>query len=224
MKTTKTLHLLFFGPQGSGKGTQAAMLADKLKMRHLSSGDVLRAIAKTKSPLGKYLKRQLNIGTLTPINKLMEVFDMYMKRVPKSQGIIFDGFARQITEAKIFLRRLRLMGRGIDAVVLITVSKKETLKRLSKRGTCDACKRVFILSAKLKVGSKCPNCRGTIMQRLDDKPAAIEKRLRIYNKRTLPAVRYFSKQGLLVRIDGEQSIQRVHQDIVRSLRRKSFIR
>ena len=213
--------ILFFGPQGSGKGTQAKLLAKKWNLLHLSSGDTLRAIAKTATPLGRYLKKQLSGGSLTPIEKLMQAFEMRMKKGPSTQHVIFDGFARQITETRIFLRRLKKMDRRIAAAVLISITKSESIKRLSKRASCTTCSSIIILGGKVKVGGRCPSCgKGTIFQRSDDQPKAIERRLRIYQKRTLPVLKHFSKEGVLIKISGEQSIAKVHQDILKALNKK----
>jgi len=216
----KTFNLLFFGPQGSGKGTQAGFLAKKKNLLHVSSGSTLRAISATKSPLGRYLKRQLASGTLTPIDKLMQVFEQFMKSVPKNQGIIFDGYSRQITETRIFLRKLKKIGRQIDLVILIEISDKESIKRLSKRAVCENCGRNLILGGKIKLGGKCPFCSGKITQRHDDTLLAIKRRLRIYRKRTLPVVRFYKAQDKLVTINGAQAVAKVHGDIVRVLKKK----
>ncbi|MDP2933268.1 MAG: nucleoside monophosphate kinase [bacterium] len=223
MKTGKILNLIFFGPQGSGKGTQAKLLARQLGLRHLSSGEALRETAKTNTPLGRYLSRQLSTGILTPIPKLLAVFESYIKKIPKNQGLIFDGFARQITETLVLLRRLKKLGRPIDATVFINVSEKEGIKRLSLRGQCDRCNRLFILNSKVKLGSVCPSCGGKIFQRSDDTPTAIKKRLSLYRKRTLPVINFFRKQGLLVKINGEQGVDAVHEDIVTALKKKKLI-
>lgn len=223
MRTKKTLNLIFFGPQGSGKGTQAKLLARQLGLRHLSSGEALRETAKTNTSLGRYLSRQLSTGILTPIPKLLAVFESYIKKIPKNQGLIFDGFARQITETLVLLRRLKKLGRPIDATVFINVSEKEGIKRLSLRGQCDRCNRLFILNSKVKLGSVCPSCGGKIFQRSDDTPTAIKKRLSLYRKRTLPVINFFRKQGLLVKISGEQSVAAVHEDIIKALKKKKLI-
>lgn len=200
------------------------MLAEKLKMKHLSSGEALRETARSKSALGRYLKRQLATGVLTPIPKLMEVFGQYIKKLPASQGIIFDGFARQITETRLLLRKLKTLGHTLDAVVLIDISKTETVKRLSIRGQCDKCNHPFVLGPRLKLGGKCPLCGGKIFQREDDKPAAIRKRLALYHRRTLPVTRYFNSLGLLQKINGQQSVAKVHANIVKALKKRKLIR
>jgi len=211
-----------YGPQGSGKGTQAKLLASKLGLIHLSSGEILRTESKRKTTLGRFLARQLKTGILTPIDKLMKVFDSAISRVPAKEGIVFDGFARQITEAKIYLKRLKKIGRAIDAVILVNISTKETLKRLSKRAECENCRRVLILGTKFKIGGKCPSCGGKIVRRSDDEPAAIAKRLRLYRKRTLPVIRHFKKEKLLTTINGEQSIEKVHRDIIAALKKRKL--
>lgn len=215
--------MLFFGPQGSGKGTQTELLAKKFGFLHVSSGNTLRSIAKTKTPLGRYLKHQLSNGSLTPIDKLMEVFEAYMKRTPKTKNILFDGYARQITETRIFLRKLKKFGRQIDLAVLIDISPIESVKRLGKRGVCDKCGKNIILGGKLKVGGKCPACSGKIIQRKDDTPAGIRKRLSLYRKRTLPVVNFFKSHGKIVRINGEQSVEAVHRDVVKVIKKRGLI-
>ncbi|MEK9181394.1 MAG: nucleoside monophosphate kinase [Patescibacteria group bacterium] len=223
MRYKKVLNLLFLGPQGSGKGTQAKILAEKMRMRHLSSGEVLRQTAKTSTPLGKYLRRQLRTGTLTPVAKLLQVFEQYIKKIPAATGLALDGFARQISETRILLRRLAKLGRPIDLVIFIDIGERETLKRLSLRGQCDKCNRIFILGGKLAIGGKCPACGGRIFQREDDTPEAIKKRLAMYRRRTLPVIRFFQSQKLLIKIRGEQSVERVYRDIVQVLKRRGLI-
>lgn len=223
MYSKKSINLLFFGPQGSGKGTQAELLAKKFGFLHVSSGNTLRAIAKTKTPLGRYLKRQLASGSLTPVNKLMEVFDAYLKKVPIGRNILFDGYARQISETRIFLRKLKQQGRQIDLVVVIDISAKESLERLGKRGVCSKCGLNVILTGKIKVGGKCKKCGGKIIQRKDDTPKSIRKRLALYRKRTMPVIKMFRAQGRLVKINGEKSIAAVHRDVVRVLKKKGLV-
>ena len=166
------------------------------------------------------MKKQLATGMLTPIDKLMEVFEQFMERVPRGEQIIFDGYSRQITETRIFLRKLKKMGRQIDLVLLIEIADKESIKRLSKRAVCEKCGRNLILGGRIKPGGKCPYCTGKIIQRRDDTPPAIKRRLRIYRKRTLPVVRFYNSQGNLVKINGAQSVAKVHRDILRVLRKE----
>jgi adenylate kinase len=106
---------------------------------------------------------------------------------------------------------------------MINVSEKETIKRLSKRLQCSKCNNLFIAGPKLKAGSKCPKCGGILITRSDDKPPAIKRRLKIYRKRTLPVIRFFNQQGLLIKINGEQSVAAVHKDILQALRRRNLI-
>jgi adenylate kinase len=222
MKTTKILHLFFFGPQGSGKGTQAKLLAAELGLFHLSSGDALRRTAKTNTPLGRYLRHQLAIGSLTPIPKLLKVFTYNLKQIPARRGIIFDGFARQVTETRQILSILKKAGRPVDLGLVINISEKETVRRLSKRGTCDKCGKIFILGGKLKAGSR-HSCGGRIIVRSDDQPAAIRRRLALYRKRTLPVFKIFKKAGRLETIDGQKSIPAVHAAVVAVLKQRKLI-
>ncbi|HLC44678.1 MAG: hypothetical protein A2722_01780 [Candidatus Doudnabacteria bacterium RIFCSPHIGHO2_01_FULL_50_11] len=222
MKPTKTLNIIFFGPQGSGKGTQAKLLAARLGLRHLSSGEALRQTAKQKTPLGRYLARQLPTGTLTPVPKLLRVFETHIRRIPVTQGIIFDGFARQISETRIFLRRLKAMGRNLDLAIMIGIVSSETIRRLNKRVQCDNCSRIFIVGGKIKAGARCPICGGTLIHRLDDTPEAIRKRLKMYRKRTIPVIRFFKKQRILELVSGQHGISKVHANILKVLKRRGL--
>lgn len=223
MKASKTLNLLFLGPQGSGKGTQAKLLAKKMGLRHLSSGEALRETAGNPDVLGRYLKKQLATGSLTPIPKLIEVFEKYIGKIPPKQGLLLDGFARQITETRILLRKLKKLGHALDAVVLIKIDPAETVKRLSKRAQCDKCNRILILGGKTRLGGRCPVCGGKVYQRTDDTPAAIRKRLSLYHRRTVPVIDFFKRQNLFININGQQTIPRVQADIVAKLTARGVI-
>jgi adenylate kinase len=222
MRSVKILHLFFFGPQGSGKGTQAELLAADLGLVHFSSGDVLRKTAEANTALGRYLRRQLASGALTPIPKLLQVFDYNLKQIPKGKGIIFDGFARQITETRLILNALKQIGRPADLGLLIDISEKETVKRLSKRGVCGKCGKILTLGGKIKAGGL-HSCGGIIAVRTDDRPETIRKRLALYRKRTLPVLNHFKRMGLLERIGGERSIAAVHDLIVAVLKKRKLI-
>lgn len=224
MKAVKIFNVLFLGPQGSGKGTQAKIVAEELGMRHISSGDALRQTAKRNTELGRYLRRQMATGRLTPIAKLLEVFEQVIGRVPKRQGIIFDGFARQITETKLFLRRLKKLGRDIALVVMIDIPESETVKRLSKRLQCDRCHRAYVAGGRLAAGRPCPKCGGRLFRRVDDEPGAIRKRLREYRRGTVPVIKFFEKRGLVVRIRGTQPVPAVSADISRAFKASGLTR
>lgn len=224
MKYRKVINLLLLGPQGSGKGTQAELLEEKFGLKHLSSGDMLRQTATTNTPIGRYLRKQLAVGTLTPIPIFLKVCEQYIRQVPARIGIVFDGFGRQISEARILFPKLTKLGHPVDVVILIEISAQETIRRLSKRAACSKCKTIFILGGKIKLGDKCPSCGdgGTIIQRNDDTPAAIAKRLKLYQKRTVRVVKYYQQLGLLEKVNGEQSVTAVHQDIGKVLRKRGL--
>ncbi|MBI4053827.1 MAG: nucleoside monophosphate kinase, partial [Candidatus Doudnabacteria bacterium] len=206
-----------------GKGTQAKLLAEEYGLVHLSSGEALRASAKTRTPLGRFLTRQLQTGRLTPISTLIKVFEQNIKKIPRSQGLVLDGFARQITETRILLGKLKKLKRPINAAVFIDIPNAASIRRLSKRLQCDRCNRIYIKSGQLQAGARCPKCDGRLYQRNDDKPAAIRKRLVYYRKHTLPVIKFFRSRGLLIVINGSQSVARVHKDIARALVRKGLL-
>ena len=218
----KQFNLVVMGPQGSGKGTQAKLLAKKFNLKYIGSGDMLRKIARQKTPFGKQVDEYINKeGKLVPWQWIIKIIQKVAAKLPKNKGIVFDGFARRLPEAKALLKILKKVGRELTAVILIKISAKETMRRLSNRRICTN-GHIFILGVNLKKSQKkCPKCGALIIQREDDKPKFIRERLKDYREKTIPAIKYFKKQGLLIEINGEQTIQKVFGDIIRALKRKN---
>ncbi len=212
----KPLNIFILGPSGSGKGTQAKILAKKFNLEYLKSGEMLRAIARRNTALGKKIKKIISEqGKFVPCEIVIKLAKEELKKVSKNKGIVFDGFGRKLPEIKADEKMLAKMGRKIDYAFLIEISEKETLKLLSKRRVCRKCGTNFILRKTIEENiKKCPKCGGEIYQREDDTPIKIKSRLNEYQKETLPVVRYLDKKGVLIKINGEQPIKKVHQDIL----------
>lgn len=219
MKAFKPYTFLVVGPQGSGKGTQAELLAKKFKLNYAGAGQMLRQAAKQKTAFGKKVAWATKQGKLVPSAWVVELAKKEIKQTAKNQGLVFDGFARLLPEAKALHQMLNKTGRPITAVFLIDISTQETVKRLSKRRQC-ANGHIFISGKTLKKSQKkCPECGAKIFQREDDQPKAIRERLKNYHQRTKPALDYFKKQGLLVKINGEQTVKKVFQDILKEVKK-----
>lgn len=220
MKASKPYNFAVMGPQGSGKGTQAELLAKKFKLKYIGAGDALRRLAKQKTPFGRKVDLIINKqGKLVPVSWVVELAKKEIKKTTKNQGLIFDGFARLLPEAKTINQTLKKAGRPITAVFLIDISTKETVKRLIRRRQCPN-GHLFVSGVTLKKSQKnCPRCGARIFQREDDRPAAIRERLRNYHRRTKPALDYFKKEGLLVKINGEQPVKKVFSDILRVIKK-----
>lgn len=210
-------NILILGPQGSGKGTQAGLLADKFALAHIETGKIFRRMAKQPTPLGRRVNRIMNQkGKLLPDSLANRVLWQALSKVPQKKGIVFDGFPRTLAQARALDRLMKRLGRRITMVINMPISRRTTIKRLSLRRTCDTCGRIFIAGKNISTHqTTCPVCGGRIFQRDDDKPAAIAGRLAAYNKLTVPVIRYYRGHKVLVTVDGEPPVKVVFKDILK---------
>lgn len=215
MAKKNTFHFILLGHQGSGKGTQAKLLAQKFNLVHLEIGNILRTMVKTKSPLGRKVAQRIDQGKLVPFYMIVEIVKDKLKAISKNKGIVFDGTPRRMPEVAPLEKALKKHGRQITHVFFIWISQRETIKRLSKRRSCEKCGTLFISGKTLSVRAiKCPKCQGKIIQREDDTPVSIRKRLIWSHQKTGPVIESYRRQGKLIEINGEQSIQKVFKDIL----------
>lgn len=217
------LNMVILGPQGSGKGTQAEALVKKFNLHHIETGKILRHMAKQKSALGQKIDRLINKeGKLVSGAIVIKVLEHELKKVPKKNGLLFDGYPRNRQQARVLDELLKRFGRELTHVIYLPILRVTTVKRLELRRTCNRCNKIYILGVNIKHGVKrCPSCGGTIYQREDDKPKAIAQRLRMYQKKTVPVVQYYKKQSILVTVNGEPSIPQVTRNILKHLPRRS---
>lgn len=214
------LNIIILGPQGSGKGTQAKLLAQKFNFEHLEIGDMLREIATGHDDFSKKVDEIINQkGKLVPTSWIIKMLKLRLQSMPKEQGLIFDGSPRRLIEAKKLEKMLNDLGRKINYVFFVKISEEETIKRLAIRMTCNDCNQPFIIGKNVKKDQKkCPKCGGPLYQRKDDIPEKIMMRLKIYRKETIPVINYFKKKGELIEINGEQPIEKIHQNILKYIK------
>ena len=189
------MKLIFLGPPGAGKGTQAAGVSAHLRIPHISTGDMFRAAIANETPTGLEAKRYIDLGQLVPDSV---VIDMVRERLSESDcagGYLLDGFPRTVEQAEALDRIC-----APDAVVDIDVPDERLLARLTGRRVCRKCSGTFHIT-KLADQNVCPVCGGEVYQRDDDKPATISNRLKVYHEQTAPLIGYYSEQGKLRRID-----------------------
>lgn len=205
------MNIIIFGPQGCGKGTQADLIARKYGLYHLSMGDELRKEVKSGSALGKNISAIINAGILVPD----EIADKLLMNVAKTnKSIIFDGYPRRDTQLAFLMKNFK-----IDAAIELSLSEKESIKRIASRRTCPKCGRNYnIIYIKPKVDGRCDADNAELVQRIDDMPAEIKKRLAIYREQTEPLKKYYSKKRILHVINGNQSIADVAQDVEKVLK------
>ena len=216
---SSSFNIVILGPQGSGKGTQAKILVKKFQMHHLEMGGILRRIASKKTTLAIKVNRIINIdGRLLPSKFVIDILKQELDKLPTSRGVLFDGFPRNLEQARALDKILKLFNKSLTHVFYMPISHQTTIKRLAARRTCKKCGRIFIAGQDMQRNIRqCPVCRGEIYHREDDKPIAIAKRLAIYHKRTLPVVKYYKQRGILITTSGEPSVQKVAKDIISNL-------
>ncbi len=215
------MNLIILGPQGSGKGTQAELLARKFNWEHIDMGKTLREIAKLDTPLGKKVYSIQNVTkTLVPDEVLEKILRLELSSLGREQGIVIDGAPRNLAQAKYLNEELlQEFGRKIDRVFFVEISPEESVKRISKRWNCKKCAAILIMGKDIKSEKDdCPKCGGEIGQRKDDTEEGVRKRLAIFEAETIPVIEYFREVGLLEEINGEQTVEKVFQDVLENLK------
>ncbi len=213
------MNIVILGPQGSGKGTQSEMVAQKYNLWHVDMGKTLRAVAKNDTPLGREIYNIQNVTkTLVPSRILKEVLHFHLNSLSREQGVVLDGVPRTMDQAEYIEEALQEFGRKLDKVFSIKISEKESIKRISRRWICEKCHKVLIMGVDIQEEKNtCPVCGGGIMQRTDDTSEGIKKRLEIFARETQPVLNLYKEKGILVEINGEQTVPEVFADISKEI-------
>jgi len=214
------MNIIMIGPQGSGKGTQAELLGPKIGAIKLSTGDAFRAEIAAETPLGLKVKEILASGNLVSDDVTLaivaEKLDTYA--ADGIGGVIFDGFPRTEAQAEGLDTLLSDRGQKIDRVVELSVPDEVLIERMSGRRVCSNCGTNYNLAFQsTRVEGVCDKCGAELIQRPDDMPDAIRKRLQLYNELTKPLLAFYGSRGLLTTIDGNQHVESVQQTIVDAL-------
>lgn len=212
--------LVLFGPPGSGKGTQAEMLASRLGFVHYSTGEVFRTHIAKRTSLGLKVEGYVVSGSLVPDEIVLEVVEDFVQ-TNRHNSIVFDGFPRTVPQADGLDRLLKRLGLKLTMAVLIDLNDEEVVKRLSSRRQCRSCSKIYNLtfSPPQKEGV-CDECDGELYQRRDDEEETIRGRLAVYRQQTSPLIDYYQKQGLMVRLDGAMGRDRVFQELAALITQK----
>lgn len=200
--------IVFMGVQGSGKGTQAKILADKLNIPHVNTGGIFRS---AQGELKEKIDSYINVGKLVPDELTIELIKKRISESDCKNGFILDGFPRNIEQAKALDKITK-----VDKVIEITLDDKEALRRLIGRRTCKSCKidyNVNISELKPKKDELCDNCGEKLYKREDDTEEAIKQRIKIYHEETEPVIKHYSS----VKIDGAPNIEKVSESIMDAL-------
>ncbi|MFH0853886.1 MAG: adenylate kinase [bacterium] len=202
--------ILFIGPQGSGKGTQAEKLGVKLNIPYISTGNIFRENISKKTKLGNVAQNFINEGKLVPNDFTNNLVKDRISWRDARRGFILDGYPRNTAQAD-FLSGIA----SLDKVFEVYISDGESLSRLSERRSCRKCGAIYHLKYNPSTEEGvCSKCGGELYIREDDKEDKIKERLRIYHEETEKLIEYYRDKGILIRIDGEQSIEKVHEDIM----------
>lgn len=212
------MKIVMLGAPGAGKGTQADLICEKNGIPHISTGDIFRANIKNGTELGNRAKAYMDKGELVPDELTVEIL---LDRVAKDdceKGYVLDGFPRTIPQAEALTRALGERGESIDVALDIEVPDSYITERMAGRRACSKCGAGYHVSFHMpRVEGVCDLCGGELIQRDDDKPETVEKRLSVYHEQTKPLIDYYTTAGVLKEIDGTQKIDKVFSDIIEVL-------
>jgi adenylate kinase len=208
------LNLILIGPPGAGKGTQAERLVEDFDLPYYATGDILRAAVKEESDLGKEAKSYMDKGDLVPDELICKVIMERIDQPEAEDGFLLDGFPRNTEQADILEKALEDRGRALSAVLLIDAPDEEVIKRISGRRVCVKNQHVYHVDFDPpKHDGVCDQDGSRLIQRDDDKPETVKKRLEVYHGQTTPLIDYYDSRGLLRRFDGSRTPSEVHDHI-----------
>lgn len=202
------MNIIFLGPPGAGKGTQAQRVCSALNIPQISTGDILRRAIKEQTPTGVKAKAFIDAGKLVPDDVIIDIVKERLAQTDCAGGYILDGFPRTVPQAEA------LEGiAAIDAVIELDVADEKLIERLSGRRVCLKCGATYHVS-RLNGETECAACGDTLIQRDDDKAETVLNRLTVYHNQTAPLVDFYQKRGLLKVIDGAQDMDTIFASIM----------
>ena len=212
------MYIVILGAPGAGKGTQAAVVAEKLKAAHIATGDMFREAQEQETELARQAVSYMEKGQLVPDEITIR---MVLERIAAPEcvnGVVFDGFPRNLKQAEALDEALVEQGKTVDKVVYIKVPETELLERLSGRWICRQCQTPYhALNSPPKTPGKCDRCGGELYQRADDTVETVKERLKVYFVQTAPLIDYYTRAGKLLEVDGEGGVDEVGERILASI-------
>lgn len=212
------MNLILLGPPGAGKGTQAQFLIDDYAVPQISTGDMLRAAVKNGTPMGLKAKECMDSGALVPDDVVVGIVRERLRQNDCADGFILDGFPRTVSQADALSETLQQLGKKIAAAIALYVDTEALVERLAGRRTCPVCGAGYHLQYDPpRVDGICTKCGAQLVQRDDDKEETVRTRMQVYEEQTRPLLDYYSKAGVLIEVDGMDSIEKVHAAIKEAL-------
>jgi adenylate kinase len=214
------VYIVLLGPPGAGKGTQAKVISETLGLVHVSSGDIFRENLKAQTDLGKLAQTYMNKGELVPDDVTIAMIKDRLSKPDCAKGALLDGFPRTPAQAVALDATLKVLGGKVQCVPLIAVAPEVLIERLSGRWSCRAQGHVY--HAKYnppKQAGICDVDGSELYQREDDQPATVERRIKVYVEQTAPLIEYYTKNNLLVEIDGTQAIEVVTEKMMSAIKK-----
>ena len=205
------MKLILLGAPGSGKGTQAAYISEKYDLPHVSTGDIFRQNIKEQTPLGIKVKQIIDSGNFCPDDVTVQLVESRLLEKDCENGYLLDGFPRNIFQAEELDKFS-----APDMVIELDVDLSKIERRITGRRSCPKCGNSFHVDF-IGDAKVCPDCGETLIIRKDDNPETVKERLSIYNKQTAPLIEYYEKQGKLVKINGDKTVDEVFNEIVKVL-------
>lgn len=205
------MKLVFLGPPGAGKGTQAKRIAETYHIAHISTGDMLRAEMRAGTELGLAAKSLIEAGKLVPDDVIISMIESRIKQDDCRNGFLFDGFPRTVAQADALSGLC-----GIDYVVNIEVPSERLIHRACGRRICPECGASYHID--FYSGENCKECGAKLRQRDDDKEETVWNRIKVYEEQTAPLIAYYTERGKIVTVNGDQEIDDVTADIGKALK------
>ncbi|MCS7279603.1 MAG: adenylate kinase [Thermodesulfobacteriaceae bacterium] len=213
------MNIIFLGPPGAGKGTQAKVLIDRFNIPQISTGDMLRENVAKGTELGMKAKEYMEKGQLVPDEIILGMVKDRLSQADAQKGFILDGFPRTVAQAEALDKMLSEMGKKIEYVLALMVPDEDLVIRLTGRRTCKKCGMMYHIKFKPpKEEGKCDTCGGELYQRPDDNEETVRNRLKVYHESTAPLLDYYKKKGVLFEIDGSKSIEEITKQLLEILK------
>ena len=214
------MNLIFLGPPGSGKGTQAVKVSEKLGLTHLSTGDLLREAVKNQTELGKHAEEYMSKGELVPDEFIIGLIQDKINSGQLSKGFILDGFPRTVPQAESLKVMLAECGETLDRAICLCIENEPIVTRMAGRRFCPTCQATYnvnVVDAMPKVEGKCDNDGTDLIIRHDDEKSVVKNRLEVYHAQTKPIIDFYKQESVLARINADITPDKVFNSILEEI-------